>query len=543
MSNRAAVRRDRVVSAVIAAALLVLTLVVATPATADTSTTTTQRYTVVFDGRTTDVGPLADMLAQSLDLTVHGVLEHAMRGMVVDASPVAARLLQGMPIVSLVEADRTFSVTSVPTGVARIAADQVATSTGIAAGTPVDVDVAILDTGVADHSELNVVSRVNCQSTLLFFGGSGCSSGGNDDNGHGTHVAGTVAATLGGSVVGVAPGARIWSVKVLGGPLGTGSTSDIIKGIDWVAERADQIEVINMSLGGSGTSSAMNQAIAGATDAGVVVVVAAGNDSTDAANTTPANAPNAITVSAITDLDGAPGALASGSCSGGDDQFATYSNFGDVVDIAAPGSCIRSTSRNGGTTSLSGTSMAAPHVAGAVGLFIADRGVSQNGSRWTTVLDGLLGEWSVPQSSDCGFTNGRSAEPLLYLVPCGDAPAPDPEPDPEPEPEPDDPTTASVSEVTYRSGTTGFLLVSRWLEVTVAVVDDAGAAVPGASVSITLSHNGSVYGTATGTTGDNGTVTFRADGVPRGCWTTTVDSVTVDGLTWDQATPPNEHCT
>ena len=281
----------------------------------------------------------------------------------------------------------------------------------------------------AADRDLDVVRVVDCYSNGGLFGGSSCidrtgtnNSGGDDDNGHGTHVAGTVGALDNGlDVVGVAPGARIWSVKVLGGALGSGSTSDIIAGIDWVTGTGD-VEVINMSLGGSGSSSGMDAAIQGAADAGIVTIVAAGNDTANADGYTPANSPAAITVSAITDLDGQPGGLAGGSCSGGDDAFATYSNFGDVVDIAAPGSCVVSTRNGGGTTSKSGTSMAAPHVAGAAALYIARNDVPADANRRATVLQALLGEWSTPQTGDCGFTNGRSGEPLLLLVPCGEDP-------------------------------------------------------------------------------------------------------------------------
>jgi subtilisin len=364
----------------------------------------------------------AEPLAVAGGLTLRQVYRHALSGFAAVLTPAQARRLAADPRVRSVEPDRTVRAFEVPTGVARIGADRLPAA-GIGSGAAIDVDIAVLDTGVdQNHRDLNVVSRTNCQSGLLglpLLGGSNCRSGGSDDVGHGTHVAGIAAARDNGvDVVGVAPGARIHSVKVIGGLLGAGSLSDVIKGIDWVTARADEIEVINMSLGGSGTSPAMNDAVRRATDAGIVVVVAAGNASADAAGTTPANAPTAITVSAITDLDGEPGGLASDTCSGSDDTFATYSNFGAVVDLAAPGSCIVSTRNGGGTTSLSGTSMASPHVAGATALYIATTGVPRTAERWQVVLSALQSDWSVPQDSPCGFSGGRSGERLLYLVAC-----------------------------------------------------------------------------------------------------------------------------
>ena len=394
----------------------------------------THRHVVVLNDTVADVTATVDDLLAPLGVEPVALYEHALAGFAADLTRAQAAALSLSPLVTVVEPDRVFTTTAeLPDGVDRTDVDAIANSP-IGTGTSIDVDVAVIDTGSdADHRDLDVVRVVDCYSNGVLFGGSSCidrtgtsNSGGDDDNGHGTHVAGTVGAIDNGlDVVGVAPGARIWSVKVLGGALGSGSTSDIIAGIDWVTGTGE-VEVINMSLGGSGTSSGMNQAIQGAADAGVVTIVAAGNDTANASGYTPANAPAAITVSAITDLDGQPGALAGGSCSGGDDEFATYSNYGNVVDIAAPGSCIVSTRNNGGTTSMSGTSMAAPHVAGAAALYIARNDVPADANRRDTVLQALLGEWSTPQAGECGFTNGRSGEPLLLLVPCGEDPDPDP---------------------------------------------------------------------------------------------------------------------
>jgi subtilisin len=203
-----------------------------------------------------------------------------------------------------------------------------------------------------------------------------------DQNGHGSHVAGTIGAkddTSG--VVGVAPGARIWNVKVLNAA-GVGMTSDIICGIDYVTANAGPIEVANMSLGGGGgddgncgntDGDAEHQAICRSVNAGVTYAVAAGNDSDDAANYAPASYDEVITVSALSDFNGQPGGGAAATCrSDVDDTFADYSNYGADVDVIAPGTCIHSTYMNGGYNTISGTSMASPHVAGTAALYTAN---------------------------------------------------------------------------------------------------------------------------------------------------------------------------
>jgi subtilisin len=408
-------------------ASLALSTVAALPLTdaVDDAATT---HVVVLDGAVQDVAAAAEDLLGPLGLAPARVFDDALQGFTVPLPTALAETLADDPLVDYVEADRTFAITAqtTPPGIDRVDADEAVDSFGT--GASVDVDVAVIDTGAdPDHADLDIFHRADCTSGLLGvlgFGLLGSSSddggceadAGVDDQGHGTHVAGTIGALDDGSgVVGVAPGARIWAIKVLGGPLGTGSTSDVIAGIDYATAHADEIEVINMSLGGLGTSQATDDAIAGATAAGIVVVVAAGNDGADAAGYTPANSPHAITVSAITDLDGVPGGLDDGTCSGGDDAFATYSNHGDVVDIAAPGSCIESTRNGGGTTELSGTSMAAPHVAGAAAWYVTSNGVDKTASRWSQTLNGLLST-AAAQTGECGFTGGVSDEPLLDLA-------------------------------------------------------------------------------------------------------------------------------
>ncbi|MBI2858811.1 MAG: S8 family peptidase [Chloroflexi bacterium] len=252
----------------------------------------------------------------------------------------------------------------VPTGIDRINAENLA-------NTGAGVKVAVIDTGIDyTHPDLSAV----------YVSGIDYANDDNDpkdDNGHGTHVAGTVAAqnnSIG--VVGVAPGVALYAVKVLD-KNGSGWLSDVIAGIGWAKD--NQMAVANMSLGAKGSSDALHTAVINATIAGVTLVVAAGNDSADAAAYIPAAYDEVITVSAIADFDGQPGGLASSKSYGRgrfaivqkDDAFSYFSNYGAVVDIAAPGMDINSTWLGGTYKSISGTSMATPHVAGAAALYKA----------------------------------------------------------------------------------------------------------------------------------------------------------------------------
>ena len=175
----------------------------------------------------------------------------------------------------------------------------------------------------------------------------------NDCHGHGTHVAGTV----GGALYGVAKQVNLVGVKVLGCN-GSGSTSGVIRGVEWVANNANGPSVANMSLGG-GRSTAMNNAVKGAVDRGVFFAVAAGNDSGNACNKSPASEPTAYTVGSTTRTD----------------NRSSFSNFGNCLDIYAPGSQVTSAwiGNNNATRTISGTSMASPHVAGAAALLLEDK--------------------------------------------------------------------------------------------------------------------------------------------------------------------------
>ncbi len=206
----------------------------------------------------------------------------------------------------------------------------------------------VIDSGIdMDHPDLNV----DASRSASFLGGKDANDP-DDTNGHGTHVAGTIGAidnSIG--VVGVAAGATLVSVRVLN-RRGSGSTSGVIAGVDYVGANGSNGDVANMSLGG-GVSTALDNAVVNASSGGIKFVLAAGNESNDANNSSPAraNGPNIYTISS----------MAIG------DNWSSFSNYGNPpVDYCAPGSSVKSTWKNGGYNTISGTSMASPHAAGVL---------------------------------------------------------------------------------------------------------------------------------------------------------------------------------
>ena len=257
----------------------------------------------------------------------------------------------------------------------------------------------IIDTGVrSTHNDFG--GRVSGGYTAISDG-----TGPNDCNGHGTHVAGTVA----GSTWGIAKGARIVPIRVLGCN-GSGTNSGVVAGMDWVASNHVKPAVANMSLGG-GASTATDSAVTRMRNAGVTVVVAAGNDNSNACNYSPARSGSAITV----------GSTAS------NDSRSSFSNFGTCVDIFAPGSSITSawSTSNSATNSISGTSMAAPHVAGVAALYLADNPSASPAQVESAVYN------NASTNKLSGIGSG-SPNLLAYSIFGGGGGNPDPDPEPTP---------------------------------------------------------------------------------------------------------------
>lgn len=320
------------------------------------------RFIVVLRGAGAAVGSMSAAEAADVDAKIAakvakhaGTLRHsykyALRGFAADLSEAAAAELRADPDVAYVEPDRVMHISttqsSPPWGLDRI--DQRAlplSGTYTYTYTGSGVRAYIIDTGIqTSHPQFG--SRASAVYDAV-----GDGQNGQDCNGHGTHVAGTVGA----STYGVAKGAYLRAVRVLDCS-GSGSNSGVIAGVNWVAQNHISPAVANMSLGG-GASQAVDDAVNALATSGVFVAVAAGNENQDACNTSPARAANTTTVAASTSSD----------------AKASYSNFGGCVELYAPGSNITSTWIGSSTNTISGTSMATPHVTGVAALYKAAYG-------------------------------------------------------------------------------------------------------------------------------------------------------------------------
>lgn len=605
------------------------------------------QYIVVLNEGVANPGNTARALAAQNAVNLGHVYTNSLRGFSFRGSAAAAQALARNPNVAYVEADVQAQAINqeLVSGVARIGVDFNAVANIDGFDDLLDVDVAILDTGIdVNHRDLNIAGgRRFYTITSGRPQNRGSFEDGNydDDAGHGTHVAGTVAALDDGfGVVGVAPGARLWAVKVLDSN-GSGSFSDVIAGIEYVTGNA-AIDVVNMSLSGQGSLNSLRTAIQNSVARGVVYIVAAGNDGRDvygndgvfgtSDDVIPASYPEVAAISAMGDTDGQPGGIgAATSYSTPDDTFASFTNFsasvvagnpvnsaGAAIDIAGPGVDITSTYLGGSYAIASGTSMAAPHVAGLAALEIAANGGVSDALGVAAVRQALIdsaepqSDWGPantfdPDSNHEGLGSARGGS-----VPANDAPvvtiispgngdtyssgaaitfsgtATDTEDGiltsalewssdidgwlgdggyfskvlsdgqhiitasvtdgdktryATVEISVGDPVIAdTVEEIPVAYSLTGGKRSDKDLRVSLSLQDNLGAAVANASVSIALYLDGSSVGSATGSTADDGSVSFRMRNARVGCYTTDVTNVQAAGLNWDSGWADGGFC-
>jgi subtilisin family serine protease len=322
-------------------------------------------YIVVLkDGSKTST----DALAGKVGGSVSARFDSTVKGFSGKMSATSARRLAADPAVAYVEQDRIVKVEATQTGATwgldRIDQPALPLNGSYTYGPASNVTAYIIDTGVRmTHSEFGGRARSGYDFVSK-------DSDATDCQGHGTHVAGTV----GGATYGVAKDVKIVGVRVLDCQ-GSGSYSQIIAGVDWVTKNAVKPAVANMSLGGS-AGSTLDEAVKKSIASGITYAVAGGNDSANACTKSPARLPEAITVGA-TDTK---------------DARASFSNFGSCLDLFAPGVSILSSANSGntGTTKMSGTSMASPHVAGAAALYLAGHPTATPAQVRTAIVNGAV---------------------------------------------------------------------------------------------------------------------------------------------------------
>ena len=340
-------------------------------------------------GKGKGVAALAHEMASAHGAKVERIYTHALRGAAMTiTNPKRAEALARNPNVMLVEQDGYVSVDATQSnatwGLDRIDQASLPLSGSYTYNTTAsNVNVYIIDTGIrTTHSDFGGRAYHGYDAVDNDYNATDC-------NGHGTHVAGTV----GGSTWGVAKGVKLYGVRVLDCN-GSGTNSGVIAGIDWVTQNHVAPAVANMSLGG-GASTALDNAVASSISSGVTYAVAAGNDNVNACNSSPARVSSALTVGSSTSSD----------------ARSSFSNYGSCLDLFAPGSSITSTwhTSNSATNTISGTSMASPHVAGAAALYLA----GNPGASPATVNQAIIGAASSGKLSSIG---SGSPNLLLYTL-------------------------------------------------------------------------------------------------------------------------------
>jgi len=343
------------------------------------------QYIIVLQDNVADPATVARDLVNAAGGSLLRVYTSAIKGFAARLSAPAAAALEGNPLVAYVEADQVMraDVTQAmdangdPWGLDRIDQNALPLSrTYTYTGTGAGVHAYIIDTGIWTlHPEFG--GRANNVFDAYHATGEDC-------NGHGTHVAGTIGAAS----YGVAKAVSLHGVRVLS-CAGIGLNSDVIAGVDWVSANHVNPAVANMSLGG-GKSPALDQAVTNLWNSGVFLAVAAGNDNVDACTESPSGAPSVFTVAASEKTD----------------AKASYSNWGTCVEAYAPGSAIKSTYLVGTTMSLSGTSMATPHVVGVSALYKATFGDQPSAT---------VANWIITNSTAGVITGNVSGTPNRLL--------------------------------------------------------------------------------------------------------------------------------
>jgi serine protease len=336
-----------------------------------------------------EVRGLADALARQHGGSVMHVYESAIRGFAVAMSATGAAALARNPRVRYVEQDSEMSIVDTQPnatwGLDRIdQRDRPLGGTYTYNTTAAGVHVYIIDTGIR-RTHVEFGGRVSTTGYTAINDGNGT----NDCNGHGTHVA----ATAGGALYGVAKSVTLHAVRVLSCS-GSGSTSGVIAGVDWVTANRTSPAVANMSLGG-GASTALDDAVRSSVASGVTYALAAGNSNVSACNSSPARVSTALTVASSTSSD----------------ARSSFSNYGTCVDLFAPGSSITSawSTSDTATNTISGTSMASPHVAGVAALYLA----ANPSASPSTVHAAIVDNASVNKLSNVG---SGSPNRLLYSI-------------------------------------------------------------------------------------------------------------------------------